>query len=227
VSILTNAAHPFTFYPAFISPLTEKEHARIGRIAILWGQIDFFVEFLVNEMTGMSYSELDALQINSKNTASKAGYVKALSKRLVDIPRTSEAIVAFCKAIDEVKTQRNHVFHGAWGLHCNTRTETVVAAARKRSAMNSPFMASSLPALERKLCECSRLGADALTLLVTPPGGTPTANQFTEFFHSHDGSADQKWLTQWQGRNPLTADCLDQNAKEGQLPGLKKLRPQK
>ena len=54
---------PYEFVPPFVSPLTHEQHARLGRIAILWGQVDMMLDILLQE----------ALGITGRTTASIAG----------------------------------------------------------------------------------------------------------------------------------------------------------
>lgn len=75
---------PIEFFPGYVSPLTDKEHARIGRIALLWGQIEHFVEALIPRVSGLSVEELKALKVPDKPVGSKVLFLKAAANRLKD-----------------------------------------------------------------------------------------------------------------------------------------------
>ena len=46
---------PLEFLAGYVSPLTDVEHATIGRIALLWGQADHFVEQLLPVVSELSW----------------------------------------------------------------------------------------------------------------------------------------------------------------------------
>ena len=191
-------------------------------MAILWGQVEFFVERLMPRVSGLSWQELETLGVAAKPIASKVAFLSAARKRLKDDDVAKE-VQAFCDLIQETKTARNHVFHGIWGWRGTARTERVEPAARKQSTPKQPFKAAKLPDLERKLAKCSRMGAD----LCAGFWGWNERARLTRFFH-HDGgdNAAPKWLLQWSERNPVDDAVLDRSAKEGQLLRLSALFPQ-
>jgi hypothetical protein len=213
---------PLEYVPGYVSPLTDKEHARIGRIAILWGQIEFFVEELLTHVSGMAWEELEVLQVTSKTIASKVDYLDRIKARHHD-PDYRQKVGDFCAIIHETKTSRNHVFHGVWGWRAEDRTKTMTPAARKSSAPNQPFRYTQLPALEKKLCKCSRMGADLCN-----PMWHPTARpKLTRYIHHGVEGPAPQWMRQWTERNPLADVVLESSSKAAQLPRLRVLFPQK
>lgn len=213
---------PLEFVPAYISPLTDQDHARIGRIAVLWGQIEYSVEGLTSLVSGLSWDELAALGIAAKPIATKVDFLKAASFRLAD-QLLAERVREFCAIIHDTKGQRNHVFHGMWGFRGDHRTKTVRAAARKTLDPAAPFLAEKLSGLEKKMCKCSRLGGD----LTMHFWGERIRPKFQTFFHHNANSDDPKWLEQWSERNPRDEAALDHTAKVGELPCLKRTPPPK
>ena len=214
---------PLEFLPGYMSPVRDKEHATIGRIAILWGQIEHFVELLLPFVTGLTNEELDALQISSKTIASKVDFLNTASARLPDEDARNE-LRAFCAIIHETKGQRNHVFHGMWGWRADNRIERVFPAAFKRSHPGSPFRASSLSALEKKLCKCSRMGFD---LMVNRAMRRPERPHPSRFFHHNVEDAFEGWFARWSERNPWVGDDPDYIERAGQLPRRSTLYPQR
>ena len=208
------------FLPGYVSPLTDEEHATIGRIALLWGQIEHFVEELLPAVTDLAHDELEALQINSKAIASKVAFLKAASRRISNAALRDE-IVKFCTLIHDTKMQRNHIFHGMWGWRGDIRTKQVFPAARKQSDPHAPFPASKLSAIEKKLCKCARAGFN----LFTRYHGHLERPHPSRFFHHGAGSDAPKWLLQWSERNPWDGDP-DRIEKVGQLPRRSALYPQ-
>ncbi len=218
-------SNPLEFAPGFVSPLTDKEHATIGRIAILWGQIESCVDDLLPHISGLTTEQVEALQLYNKPMSQKVAFLKGSVPRYPH-DRFKEPILNFCALIDETKVQRNHVFHGMWGWRGDTKKQRVFPAARKQSSPDAPLPASKLPGLEKKLCKCSRLGFDVFAQIEL---GQLTRHPLTRFFHHRDepdGSIPQ-WLEQWSERNPWNSDDPDQIAPAGQLPRRSSLYPEK
>jgi hypothetical protein len=153
------ANDPWELIPGYISPLTDKEHARLGRIVVLWGQNEHFVERLLCRVSGLTWKELEILQVTEKPIGSKALYIAEAKKRLKDKDLEAK-IQAFCDLIHETKLHRNHAMHGMWGWRATTRTRSVEPGARKTTDPKAPMKIAQLAALEKKLCRCSRIGID-------------------------------------------------------------------
>lgn len=213
---------PLEFVAGYVSPLTDKEHAQIGRIAILWGQVENFVDELLEHVSGMTRNELDALGVTDRPMGSKVAWLNAIKSRHPD-ESYRHHVSEFCAIIHETKTARNHVFHGIWGWRGDQRTKTVFPASRKASSPNQPFKATQLPALEKKLCKCSRMGLD----LCAPIWKSTSRPRLTRYVHHGAKEGAEGWLTQWSARNRLDDAVLDQSAKAGQLLRLSVLLPRK
>lgn len=213
---------PLEFIPGYVSPLTDKQHAQIGRIAILWGQIEHFVEMFLPQVTGLSWEELVTLSVTDKPIGAKVMFLKAASARITD-ENLREQVRRFCTAIDNTKVARNHVFHGMWGWRGDKRTKTVFPAARKTSAPQAPFKATQLPALEKRLCACARLAAD----IYGHYWNDNNRFKFGRYLHHGDKEQVPQWLGLWSARNPLPVATLDRNAKAGRLPFLDDPFPRK
>lgn len=214
---------PLELLPGYVSPLTDKEHATLGRIAVLWGQIEHFVEELLPAATGLSRDDLEALQVTSKTIASKVDFLATASKRIND-ERLRNEVLNFCAIIHETKTQRNHVFHGMWGWRGDDRTKRVFPAARKESDPHAPFPASSLSTLEKKLCKCSRKGFDLLCRYVY---GQSVRHHPSRFFHHGLPGDAPEWLEQWTQHNPWGGEAPDYIEQAGQLPRRARLYPER
>lgn len=213
---------PLEFFAGYVSPLTDVEHATIGRIALLWGQVDHFVEQLMPVVSKLSWEQLKALQITEKPVGSKVGFLKASAKKLSD-EALQEQIVSFCALVDDCKAHRNRVFHGMWGWRGERRTGKVIPAARKESEPHNPFPASKLPALERKLCKASRSGFDLVTTLVFRQTVRPHPSRF---LHHGASDATPEWFEQWTAHNPWDGDTQDRIEIAGQLPRRLRLYPE-
>jgi len=213
---------PLEYVSGYVSPLTDKEHAQIGRIAILWGQIEFFVDQLLEHVSGIEWSELEVLGVTDRPVAAKVDWLNRVKSRHPD-PELQEKVGEFCAIIHETKTSRNHVFHGIWGWRADDRRKKMIPAARKMSAPNQPFLYTQLPMLEKKLCKCSRMGQD----LCQPLWGPGFRPRLTRYIHHGVQSGTPKWMKQWSEHNPLVGAVQESSSKAVQLPRLRALFPPK
>jgi hypothetical protein len=212
---------PLQYIPAFISPLTDAEHARLGRIVVLWGQVEHFVEQLLCRVSGLSWKELEALQITERPMGAKTNFMSIARKRLGDA--TLEAKVQlFCELINETKVARNHAMHGMWGWRANSRNRSVEPCARRTADPKQPMKTAQLAALEKKLCRISRIGSD----LTAHFDGHNVRAKYGRFIH-HADKERPAWLREWSSRNPLDCAVLDRSTRGGKLPRLSSPFPRK
>lgn len=213
---------PLEFVPGYISPLTDKEHARIGRITLLWGQVEHFAEQILPAVTKLHWDDLVAINIPSKGIGNVISLIRAANTRMPKSQVRSD-IEDFCDEVNAIKQSRNKIFHGIWGWRASGRGRTVEAAARKTSEPEHPLRVSQLPKVEKSLCKCSRLGSEIVRQL----WNETTRVKYTRYFH-HDQNADSpEWLMRWTEHNPLDDALLDRIGKEGQLPRLEHPYPRK
>lgn len=207
-------------HAGYISPLTDKEHATLGRIAVLWGQIESFIDFVLPAFCDLSREELDAIQVFDKSMAAKTNFLESVSKRR-SAPAVHEKVVKFVSIIKDTKVARNHAFHSMWGWRINDRKQTVEPCARYLKKPEQGLNPSHLTNLERSLCECARHGQDLLHIAL----GEGPNYQPSRFFH---GPSDPpEWFAQWLERNPVHPANVDYGEKGGQLPRLREPHPHK
>ena len=208
---------PYEFVPPFVSPLTHDQHARLGRIAILWGQIDMMLDQLLELAMGITAKQRQTL-IGEKPIGTKLDMLKL---HLDDIADTDGRALAteFWDLANQTKTQRNRCFHGVWGLRCGKPNEVYPAATHFKDG-GSPVKATQLPPLEKKLCRTARIGMRALQKV------SPIFIQMQEpgaarLFHGKANDVPA-WLPEWQGQHPMDDRSLDRRHKLGWLPVLTK-----
>jgi hypothetical protein len=78
----------------YLSPLTDKEHATLGRIAVLWGQIESFIDFVVPAFCDLDHNALDKLGVFDKPMGNKANFLEAVSKRR-SVPEVHAKVLKF------------------------------------------------------------------------------------------------------------------------------------
>ncbi len=199
--------------PAFVSPLTDEEHAQLGRIAVLWGQADWLIDELMLVALSLSRKQRETL-IGEKPLGPK---LDLLAKHLDDIPHSEarEAAKGIHARLNKTKTQRNHAFHVIWGWRANPRSKTIERCSRHPKALHNPIRVEDLPDLERTLCEAVTQGIIAVFLL---RGQTPEAS-VVRFLHGKDKDAPD-WFRRWAEQHPLLDRNHDPSWKPGQLPRL-------
>ncbi|MCL6251851.1 hypothetical protein M3P36_12465 [Altererythrobacter sp. KTW20L] len=203
---------PHEFVPPFLSPLTHDEHATLGRIAILWGQVDMVLDLLLEATLGISGKQRQAL-LGEKPIGAKLDILKPLIADIASA-ETKRTALQFWDFASQTKTQRNRIFHGVWGIRCDGPQKIQPAATHYKDKGNTT-KASQLPELERKLCKTARLGAIAAYSLHNLGGIEGGASRLF-----HGSGPPPPWLQEWKEQHPVDDDALDHRYKEGQLPFL-------
>lgn len=198
---------------AYVSPLTDEQHARLGRIAVLWGYADYFLDFFLQHAIGLTFAQHNAL-VRDKSFGAK---LETLKNHLADVKdeETRDAIKMFRVALNNTKTKRNQAFHGAWGWRGIEGKSEPEICARHHTTPHNPAKASDLPKLEADLCSATALGMFAFTRL----NGAPPMKGATRFLHGN-GSEPPPEFEQWLTQHPLSAENLDCSWSEGELPRL-------
>ncbi|WP_298470359.1 hypothetical protein [uncultured Erythrobacter sp.] len=197
----------------FVSPLTDEEHAQLGRIAILWGQADWLIDEIILGALKITREQHKAL-IGEKPLGPKINLLKPHLKD-VNPPEAQEAAKKFVQGLDLTKSKRNSIFHGVWGWRAHPRKQIVERCARHPKSLNDPPKAEDLPALEKALHEAV---AEALKAACQIWGFTPP-KVVGRFLHGREEEAPE-WFQQWQAQRPLTDQNWDHSLSEGQLPRL-------
>lgn len=212
---------PSNLTPPYLSPLTDNEHAQIGRIAILSGQIEWILDGLIPHVTGLSTPQLRALNLTDKSLAAKAEFLK-VSAKSIQKDGLKTQIFEFVRLINETKNKRNHAFHGVWGWRGMPKTKTVEPCARNAKNPSQPLRIQDLVELEKQLCHCANVGFSCFLEMVGRSGHPSPAR----FLHAAE-QALPKWMHKWRGGNPVNDELLDKNYKLGELPRLSSLLPKK
>jgi hypothetical protein len=198
--------------PLFYSPLTHDQHAQLGRIAVLWGQIDMIVDNLLTDVVAIE-PELRQHLFADKPIGAKLDALKVFVRRMPDGIEKSE-VKLFVDLVDSAKAERNQCFHGVWGFRVTNR-QTVEAAAQHHRQPENPFRATALPSLERKLCQISHQGMIALTAL-----GLMEAQLGAYPLFLGDGDRGE-WFSKWREQHFANNHIQDHRSKPGRLPFLK------
>lgn len=207
---------PSDFVPPFVSPLTHDQHAQLGRIAILWGQIDMILDQLLQHAIGITGEQRITL-IGEKPIGAKLDMLSAHLKDISD-QKAQQHAREFWNLANETKTVRNRCFHGVWGFRCGKKKNDIFAAAMHFKARENPVRADQLDALEKKLCKTARTGWRALTLLADFQS---TGDRSGRLYHGPEAHGPS-WLQEWREQHPVDDHSLDHRHKAGELPYLTK-----
>lgn len=198
---------------AYISPLTDAQHAQLGRIAVLWGHADFLLDFILEKAVGLTREQHDVL-VRDKSFGAKLEILKAYLPAIEDHEARAAATI-FRQQLNNTKTKRNQAFHGAWGWRGVEGKSQPEICARHHTTPHNPVKASDLPKLEADLCAATAVGARAMTILHLLPqhGGIMR-------FNHGEGKDPPESFVQWIEQHPLDAANLDHSCKAGELPRL-------
>ena len=198
--------------PAFISPLTDTQHAQLGRIALLWGQLDFILDELLLNVLNLTMAQR-SMFVGEKPMGPKLDLIKPQISTIQDAD--AKALVQqFYELLNDTKAKRNHAFHGVWGWRAIDKREQIVVCARHPKALHNPVTVKDLPKLEADLCRASNIGFRGLSILRAwdPPKGVAR--------FSHGQGQTPEWYLRWSAQHPLGDHNLDRNCKVGELPRL-------
>jgi len=198
--------------PAFYSPLTHDQHAQLGRIAVLWGQIDMFMDSLLTYVVGIS-PELRKRLLSDRPTGAKLDLLRDFLKDRPD-GEPKKSISKFVKMAVGAKATRNQCFHGTWGYRILRKKKKVIAAAQHHKQPEQPFKVDDLPKLERKLCQISHQGMLAISAV---NGEDPPLGAQPLF---HGDVSFEEWFSEWRTRHYEDRHTPGRNWKPGRLPYL-------
>lgn len=205
-----------TFNPllaAYISPLTDKQHAQLGRIAVLWGYADYLLDFILQTATGLN-NEQHREFVRDKPFGAKLETLRTHLSNITD-DEARDAAKMFRMALNNTKTKRNQAFHVAWGWRSDEGKADPQICSRHHTTPHNPTKASDLTKLEADLCSATALGMFAYTRI----NKAPTNKGVIRFLHGASGNPPEEFL-QWLEQHPLRDDNLDRSWKEGELPRL-------
>jgi len=197
--------------PAYVTPLSHDQHAALGRLAVLWGHIEFTIDELLLDTLKLTLKQRSTL-IGDMPIGRKVNLLKAAIGDIADT-QTRDLVKRFVDLIDETKTRRNHSFHGCWGWRINSRLKTVTVGARHPGDVTNPVRPTQFKNLEHKFMECSRAGFDAFCRF---RGIAPFVRP-SRFLHGQPPDAPE-WLQEWIAHNPVP------DANWGYTPPVSKTR---
>ncbi len=154
---------------AYSIPLTDKELMTLGRITAAWAQVDFLTDRLL--MLTMDFTPEDfKAQFGDKMSGARIAALDLAKETLPPGPARA-GLLAFVKAANAVKGDRNHAVHGIWGKRMAKNHDFV--AARFARAPGKPLKAQRLNKLFNDIALASVLGMKAVSEITGQAFGLP------------------------------------------------------
>lgn len=142
--------------PAYEIPLTDEELLLVGKIGIMWAQIDEFFNQVIRITLDMP-SDLFEHFLADRMIGSKKDTFKRYAK-MIPNPETRKRAHHLIEKIENVLPKRNLAFHGCWGSYVvNTKPHTLRAGAFNRQKPKQRLYAYEIEQLYRDVCEISHL----------------------------------------------------------------------
>lgn len=156
--------------PVHEIPMDDTTLIIIGRIAIIWGQINFHLDHVLMELMGTRTVE------NLRDYP-----LRSLKRKLTDLwrelsrPENIEnrpLLTRIHAAIDGLASDRNVIFHGLWGYEWDP-TAVCWKIMSKSYTRDDPFYVDDLREFHERLVTASEAVSDAWWILLVGKGEPP------------------------------------------------------
>lgn len=157
--------------PVYQFPMADSRINLVGRITLIWAQIDFQIDGILMALHGIDADQLDAFFGNS-TVGRKIAVVRNAIHRAAS-HETQVSLTTFCNVVAPCVANRNLMTHGMWGWVWDEEKGEWIASAvnhRRKEALS----VDELEDLHEKVVTAA-LGADEAHSLVTvgaPPPST-------------------------------------------------------
>ncbi len=160
--------------PVYQLPLTDDELMLVGRITLVWAQIDFQIDGILTALHRLDEEQFAAffgrMMIGGKVQAARSAQARAPSET------ARIAVAEMCDAVSDCLRDRNLMTHGMWGWNWdggNTRWESCAISYRKGHAL----AAAELPALHEEIVNAAVKVDQAYYRIVLGAEPIPTRNR--------------------------------------------------
>ncbi len=140
--------------PVYRPPLAKLQLEIVGRITLVWSQIDGQVDVLVMHAYGLGYPQFDHLFAN-KTITPKLEALRVAVEQWPDSEKKAK-MFAMTSAVTACVPERNLITHGQWGWHWNKETRMWDSCAWTRQKQRR-FEADSLVDLHNRVVDASYL----------------------------------------------------------------------
>ena len=147
---------PSTPKPPFEIPLSDHEIMMMGKVAIIWGQIDEALNRLLVWALKLSPDMFDRL-LGKQMIGVRVGHLKSISTTCTR-PEVQERILKISKMLTDVLPKRNAAMHGCWGRFVEDPTYSKFQVGTfNHQKPKVRFFADEIPTLYQDLCRALAL----------------------------------------------------------------------
>lgn len=140
--------------PAFRVPFDEEQLVLMGLIAVVWGQIDFWINQIIQSLHGIDYAQRKLL-LGDKTIGPKLDLITKSLDRVAD-DAVREAIRQAVAATRTTLERRNAAAHGMWGFWTGVEGDPV-PAVQTRAGVPPVLRAEDLRQLYADVADASAL----------------------------------------------------------------------
>lgn len=141
--------------PSWLIPLSDEDQARLGRIVVMWGQVESVLDYIIQAFTPIDEAAYKSL-LGGRMLSTKVGIVLNLAKEITNL-RTMKACEELCSLINASSSDRNDAVHGRWGY--SAEAGEPVAQSSKR---NKLFKLEMLHKLEQDSIAITRAAVEVI-----------------------------------------------------------------
>lgn len=148
--------------PAFRVPFDEEQLVLMGLVAVVWGQIDFYVNQIIQTLHGIDHQQRRLLLKDSTIGPKLDLLLKSIDRAADD--RAKEAIRRAVEVTKRTVERRNACAHGIWGLWTGGDGPPVAAVMTKPGIV-PVVKADDLRQLYADIADASALVDEAFCLV--------------------------------------------------------------
>jgi len=157
--------------PAFQVVLSAEQLEDLGRFTAVFSQIDFMMFQIIGLAGKIASPDLMAL-IEGTTAGQRLAMLRRLAERMPD-PDLRKKAKDVCDGLAAINGKRNHILHGVWGLHWDTKKDKLTPACAYEKNRDNPIYAKQLPELCERAANVSIKVMELLSILGSPFNGSP------------------------------------------------------
>lgn len=161
--------------PRFSLPLNESGLVLIGRTALMWSQVEFFIDEILALAYGLHVTRLRTL-MGDRLTGQRIDILENSTDSIKNIEAKTEAKTLTAN-LKKIRPDRNHIMHGVWGWY-NPDHDQYEAAALSHKRQE-PFSHEKLVAHHDAIAAETHRVVDIFLIML----GVPKGSWHTNFYY--------------------------------------------
>ena len=159
--------------PKFPLPLNDPGLILVGRIVLMWSQVEHFLDEIIALTYRVSTPNMRLL-VGERLTGGRVQVLKANTDMIQNVEARKEAKL-LCSNLSDIRTDRNHIMHGMWGWYNPDHDKYEAAALSHKRA--EPFFHHKLVEHHDSIAEETHRAVKIFTLMTGLP-----VSQWPNFF---------------------------------------------